>query len=249
MTRKETLLKESYLLKNRIAELTGGQQIDVEACLQDWRFSREAANLKVYELESRIEILKMHYAAAVEEKRLSEVRDAYFATAEGGAHKARLEASIEKKIAEWEESNRRTAEAIEIRIRQLLGVHWGVKRYDKGYLVLGVIDTEHSTSEQREFYFGQDLEVRYEEHPFLMKDQDRFDCNIGTCGGFALAGGATEGERARFYVGAGRLLGDAETVEWLRTTMRDYNRTFEQYGKERDALNAELNNPFKREEA
>ena len=106
-----------------------------------------------------------------------------------------------------------------------------------------------STSERREFFFGHDIEVRCEERSFPGNNKECFECNIGTCGSFDMRCGATVGERAMFYADAGKLLGDMQTIEWLRITMRDYNRTFEQIGEEMSALHTELNDPFKREEA
>ena len=87
-----------------------------------------------YELKERLENLNRSYERAVEEKRLADARDAYYATSEGAAHKARLEKAIEQKIAEREDLRRLTIEAIENSLRQLMGVHWGVKRFDSGYL-------------------------------------------------------------------------------------------------------------------
>lgn len=235
-------------MRNRIAAVEGDEQIDVEQYSHSARFYREVEENKAYRLEEQLESLTASYERAVEQKRLSDARAAYYVTPEGAAHKARLEEAIEKKIAEWAESDRRTAEAIETRIRQLMGTHWGVERLDKGYLKIGIIDAAKSTAERREFFFGQEIEIRYEEHNFF-EGKERFDSDCCTAGCYSMLGGHTVGERAMFYVGVGKLYGDAQTVEWLRIAMRDYNRAFERYGKEIDALHTELNNPLKREEA
>lgn len=249
MTRKENLLIEICRMKNCIAAVKGDEQIDVEQYSHSARFYREAKESKEYELKEWLENLTNSYERMVEEKRIADARAAYYTTPEGAAHKARLEETIERKAAEWEDLKRRTAESIETRIRRVMGTHWGVEWLDKGYLKIGIIDAEKSTAERRKFFFGQEIEIRYDERPFLKTAKEWFECNIGTCDGFAMRGGATVGERAMFYADAGKLLGDAQTVEWLRITMRDYNRTFEHYGKEMDALDTELNDPLKREEA
>ena len=249
MTRKENLLIEICRMNNRIAALRGDEQIDVEQYSYSVRFYREAKESKENELKKRLENLDRFYERAVEEKRFSDARVAYYATPEGAAHKARLEKSIEKKIAEMDDLNRLTIEAIENSLRRLLGAYWGVKWLDKGYLKLGVIDAAKSTSEQREFFFGQYIDVRYDERPFLKNDKECFECNIGTCGGFDMRGSATVGERAMFYADAGKLLGDTQTIEWLRIAMRNCNRTSEQFCNEISALHRELNDPFAREKA
>lgn len=184
----------------------------------------------------------------VEQKRIADAREAYYTTPEGAAHKARLEESIEKRIAAWKEVDRETSDAIENRLRQLMGVHWSIKRLDKGYLSIGVIDAENSTPERREFLFGQEIDIRYEERSFF-SDEERFECHCGTCGSFAMDGGATVGERALFYMGIGKLFGHTETVAWLRIALRDYNRSFDRYSGELKGLRAELKNPIKTEKA
>lgn len=249
MTRKENLLIEICRMNNRIAALRGDEQLDVEQYSRSGRFYREAKESRENELKKQLEDLNHSYERTVEDKRFAEARAAYYATPEGTAHKARLEKSIERKLAEMEASNRSTLDAIENSLRQLLGVHWGVKWLDKGYLKLGVIDAAKSTPEQREFFFGQYIDVRYDERPFLKNDKECFECNIGTCGGFDMRGCATVGERAMFYADAGKLLGDMQTIERLRIAMRDYNRTSEQFCNEISALHRELNDPFAREEA
>lgn len=248
MARKENLLIEIYHLKNRIAAVNGDVQIDVDQYRQSPRFYRELKESKEYKLKERLENLTKSYERAIEEKRMIDVREAYYATPEGAAHKSRMEEAIEKKITEWKDLNRRTAERIESRIRRIMGAHWGVKRFDKGYLCIGVIDAGQTTPKQREFFFGQEIEIRYEWNSIYSK-RERFECNCGTCGSFAMSGGATVGERAMFYVGLGALYSDAETVEWLRTTMRDHSRTLSRIREELDSLHAELNNPTTTKEA
>ena len=57
MTRKETLLKEVYAIRNLIAEVKGKEQEDLEALVHTWKFKEEAKRWKEYELRARIEQL------------------------------------------------------------------------------------------------------------------------------------------------------------------------------------------------
>lgn len=249
MTRKEKLLIEVYRLKNRIAEFKGEKQTDIEEYSKHRPFKDEACNDTMCGLEFKIETLEKSYEKIVEEKHIADAREAYYATTEGAAHKTLLEKAIEEKIAEWKEMDRETSDAIECRLQQLMGVHWNIKRLDKGHLTIGIIDAENTTPERREFFFGQEINIRYEEHYYLFSDKERFECNCGACGSFAMDGGTTISEQAMFYVGIGKLFGDAATVEWLRITMRGYNRSSDKLSGELESLRAELENPMKKEEA
>lgn len=248
MTRKEKLLIEIYRLKNMIAEVKGNPQIHLEQLQQTPQFDREAKNSREYRLKEQIESLQQTYQNIVEQKSQDDRREAYYATPEGAAHKARLEETIKKKVAERREMSRQTTESVENRIRQLLGAHWGVKYFDRGILCIGVIDFNNSCSEQRKFIFGQEITIRYEEQDYW-SDAERFGSDCNGAGSFSMQGGSTIGERAMFYVGIGKLYGDSETVEWLRITMRDYNRAFDRFRQEMNSLRFELSTPISKEEA
>nr|DAO74593.1 MAG TPA: hypothetical protein [Caudoviricetes sp.] len=247
MTRKENLLKEVYNLQNQINEINGTEQKDVEAYASTWQFVRELKQWKINELEQRINNLDKEYQTAVGKKAQEMLRDAYFATPEGAAHKVRLETAIEAKIKEWEQTEQRSIMEIERCIQQLLGMHWGIIDCKQGYLNIGVIDAAKSTAEQREFFFGQHIEIYYNENCYL-SGRERFESNCCTAGSYSMTGGTTVGERAMFYVGIGKLYGDAETVECLRIKMRDMAREIDRLGKELDELRAELKNPIKKQE-
>lgn len=252
MTRKENLLKEVYLLKNRIAEVKGEQTIDVEIYSQGRRFRDEAAKSKVYEFESRIKSLKKSLAEAIEQKRVAEARNAYFATPEGAAHKARIEEAIETKIAAWKQTEQHLIADIENRLHHTLGTHWGVcgfTNYSDGCtLCIGIIDAEKSTEDHRVFLFGQTTDIRYSARSWC-KERERFEINIGTCGSCSLIGGESEGEYSRFYIGIGFLFGDMKLVGWLYDTMRDGSCKLNTLAEEMDALREQLKNPMAGERA
>lgn len=244
MTRKENLLKEVYLLKNRIAQIDGTAQTDVEQIARTGKFACEAKNARVSDLEFRIDTLKGQYRKAVEKKEREERNASYFATPEGAARKQTIEKEIDAARQEWDRSERRLVADMEERIRQTLGEQWGVSRYTKGCLVIGVIDPEKSTTEQREFFFGQTIAISYDMRPWG-EGQERFETNVGTCGSCSMTGGRTVGERAFFYVGIGKLFADQELVEYLRTTIRDAAESFDKAVEKVCGLEAELQNPLK----
>lgn len=244
MTRKENLLKEVYLLKNRIAQIDGMAQTDVEQIARTGKFACEAKNARVSELEFRIDTLKGQYCKAVEKKEREESNAAYFATPEGAARKQAIEKDIDATRQEWDRSERRLVSDIEERIRQSLGEQWGVCRYTKGCLGIGVIDPEKSTAEQREFFFGQTITISYDIRPWG-DGQERFETSVGTCGPCSMTGGRTVGERAFFYICIGKLFADRELVEYLRITLRDAAEYFDKALEKVRTLEAELQNPLK----
>ena len=86
-------------------------------------------------------------------------------------------------------------------------------------MIIGVIDVAGSTPQQRKYYFGQDIDIWYEDRMGRGTNNVRFRANCGTTGGFEMEGGGTVGEWATFYVGVGRLLSDRNLVRDIRHTM------------------------------
>lgn len=244
MTRKENLLKDVYRLKNMIAEVEGTTQTDIVQHTRTARFADEVKNARVSDLEMRITKLNEQYHRAVEKKEREERAAAYFATPEGAARKQTLENEIDAIWQATENEEKRLIADFESHIQQTLGVHWGVDRYVKGNLRIGVIDAEKSTPELREFFFGQTFEICYDERPWGI-GQERFDTNIGTCGSCSMTGGQTVGERTFFYIGVGQLFANTELLEYLRTTMRDAARNFDKAIEKVISLQAELQDPTK----
>lgn len=245
MTRKEKLLVEVYRLMNRIAEVRGEQQTNIEEYSRSRQFAREVRESKEYELKERLERMKELYAKAVEDKRRSDACTLYFATEKGAAHKARIEEEIETKIAELKQTERSIVATLESLLRHTLGSHWGVcyfsSNYSGGILTFGIVDEAKSTDERRAFFFGQTTTIYYNEEGYR---KERFEINVGTCGSCSLFGGDTEGEHARFYIGIGRLLADRSLSEQLRDTMREGSHRLEALAEELRALHTELKNPL-----
>ena len=214
MWTKKDLLKEVYRLRNMIAVEKGTQQIALDKLESDYRFQRELRDSKGYELREQIDALNREYTRIVDDKQRKVRNDAYFATSEGAAHKWRLEEAIAQRQQAWKEHMQQSISFIEGRLQQTLGPHWGVSRYNEEHMIIGVIDAAGSTPQQRKYYFGQDIDIWYEDRMGRGTNNVRFRANCGTTGSFEMEGGGTVGERAMFYVGVGRLLSD-------RTLVRD----------------------------
>ena len=242
MARKEDLLKEVYRLMNMIAEVEGKAQTDIEQYAKTWKFVDEVKNSRVSDLEMRITRLNEQHQRVVEKKERKERTAAYFATPEGAARKDAIENEIDAIRQEWEKNEQTLVAQFEANIQQTLGEQWGVCRYVKGCLCIGVIDAEKSTPERREFFFGQTFDITYDERPWGI-GQEKFETNIGSCGSCSMTGGQTVGERAFFYIGIGRLFTDQVLLEYLRTTMRDAARSFENASKKVCDLQRELQDP------
>lgn len=163
MRTNKDLLKEIYRLRNLIAGERGVQQIDLEQIESDYRFQRELRESKGYELRGQIDALNREYTRIVDDKQRQARNDAYFATPEGAAHKQRLEGAIAQRRQSWKKHMQQSVLFLESRLQQTLGPHWGVSRYSEEHMTISVIDAAGSTPQQRKYYFGQDIDIWYED--------------------------------------------------------------------------------------
>ena len=243
MRTNKDLLKEVYRLRNLIAGEKGTPQIDPDNIENDYRFQRELKESKGYELREQIDALNREYTRTVEDKQRKVRNDAYFATPEGAAHKWRLEEAIAQRQQSWSEHVQQSTLFLESRLQQTLGLHWGVSSYGKEQMTIGVIDVPGSTPQQRKYYFGQDIDIWYEDRTGHGTDV-RFHANCGTTGSFSMEGGGAVGERAAFYVGVGRLLSDRNLVRDIRNTMATTVQVADNLANELARLQKELDNPL-----
>lgn len=247
MITKKDLLKEVYRLRNLIAGERGTLQFDLEKIENDYRFQRELRESKGYELREMIDALNREYTRIVEDKQRKVRNDAYFATPEGTAHKGRLEEAIAQRKQAWTEHLRQSSRFLEARLQQTLGPHWGVSSYNRGQMTISVIDAAGSTPQQRKYYFGQDIEIWYEDQTSRGTNV-RFRANCGTTGSFEMEGGGSVGERAMFYVGVGHLLSDQGLVRDIRDTMATTVQVVNNLGNELARLQRELDDPLRQQE-
>jgi hypothetical protein len=236
------LARAIFEVQNRIHELKGEQPIDINSPRAQRAIWESSKNTKA-ELERELELTRKYYEVQVAKNEREAKLAAYFATPEGAAFKAETEQAIEQKKQEWKELDTATTQVLEEIVQTALGGDWGICRYKKGYVEIGVIDSENSTPERREFYFGQHIEVRYEERHWLDKSEV-FEANCGSTGSFLVEGGTTTGQRAMFYVGIGRLLGDTELIANLKATLREASQKTDLLSQEYNELESKLENPL-----
>jgi hypothetical protein len=240
--KKEELAKAIFEEENRLRELNGERPVDLESPQMKGKI-RDCAKRTKYDLEGELERLQRRYADQKLRKEHDAKVAAYYATPEGAAFKAETERAMERKIEEWKEFDTATTEILEQTIQAVLGKDWGVDRYKKGYVEVGVIDAEKSTPEMRRFYFGQYIEIRCEER-YWSDNREIFEANCGSCGSFGMEGGATVVERAMFYAGIGRLFGDPGSVAALKAILKDASQKTDLFGKEYNDLRRSLANPL-----
>lgn len=244
MRTNKDLLKEVYRLRNLIAGERDERQTDLAQIESDYRFQRELRELKGYELREQIDALNREYIRIVDDKQRQARNNVYFASPEGAAHKQRLEEAIAQRRQAWKEHMQQSALFIESRLQQTLGPHWGVSSYNKEQMTISVIDAAGSTQQQRKYYFGQDIDIWYEDR-MGRGTNVRFRANCGTTGSFEMEGGESVGERALFYVGVGRLLSDRNLVRDIRNTMTATIQVVDNLRNELSLLQKELDDPLK----
>lgn len=243
METKLELLEAVYLTKNKIAEVTGEEKIDIETLKKSSRFHKEASKMKIYELKETLERLDRRYYEAVNKKELDRQRDAYYATPAGAARHERLQQDIARLGKIWESALDDDVRQIKRKIQQRLGDHWGIISYGPGCLNIGILDSQKTLSGKPEFVFGQTTEIRYEEKEYF-SGGERFEMNVGTCGSFQVDN-TQIGDRAIFYIGIGQFLGDVQLVRDIKQIMRDSARVQKRYSNELHELETELNDPLK----
>ena len=238
---KEELARAIFEEQNKLRVLRGEEPIAPDSPRAQRKIWEDTKRTKP-NLERELELVRNSCDALAAKNEHEAKVAAYFATPEGAAFKAETEATIENKIVEWQSYEKQTNLTIESMIQAALGCHWGVRGITRGIGSIGVIDFEKSTPEQREYIFGQHIEIRYE-----LRDWDgseRFEANCGSCGSFKMDGGTTIGERAMFYAGIGRLFGDLELIASIKSLLKESVQATEVISAELDALRRRLANPF-----
>lgn len=216
MTRKKNLLIEYYTLQNQINALSGNEQTDIEAYTQSWQFHDEAQRGKEYELKERVEMLKRSLDKTKREMEIQAKADAFYATAEGQVFRTETEERIKRGRQDWQALEHDTMVAIEAKLFEALGKDWSIISYSPTNLRFGV----RAKSGDRQFVFGQEVEIYYDPHKRWNSDEERFEMNFGSCGSFDILDTSAE-SFAAFHIGVGLLLANKELCEWLRTTLRN----------------------------
>lgn len=236
--KKEELVKAVFEAKNEFMVLNGQMAADLDAPEMVGKIRVYMTRHSITELEDELKavnfkIEKLNHTARTE---------AFYATPYGATVKARLEKDIEAKQIEWTRHEVDTTEKIDNLIKPALGDHWEVCKIGKGWLEIGIVNPKKNNSKNREFFFGQTLEIRYEQK--WSSKQEVFEAHCGSCGGFNVEGGTTVGERAMFYAGMGRLLSDSELIASIKEIIKEAVQTENRISEEYNVLHNKLLNPI-----
>lgn len=245
MTKFETLYKV-YEIRNRIKILEGHPPLDLE--LMKYKIEDEAFRRNKPDIEDSLTQVEKQYENLRKAKETEAKTNAFYATPQGMVKKAQLETAIESKIKQWDDFENKQAGTVEAAVRKELGEHWGVSRFNKGYVQLSVIDFESPDPETRKYYFGQNIELYYETRRwFSDKNSERFESSVGTTGSFSADGGKQVGERAMFYAGVGKLYGNPELIGFIKNTMKNTEIIINKFVEELENLRKTLKDPFSEE--
>ena len=238
MTRKETLLKEVYALRNLIAEVKGKEQEDLEALVHTWKFKEEAKRWKEHELRARIEQLGELLTIAKKDKAIKDAAEDYYLTPEGVEFKAETEAAMKRTEALFEETKEQVTSDINAELQKHLGSDWSISRLTSTYMEIGVLDPE----KENDLIFGQTAEIYYERRNY--KGCERFEINFGSCGSHELLPQQTAGSFASFFIGIGKLHADTSFLAWLKDIAFGYADRCKELRDEYNSLNERLENPL-----
>ena len=238
MTRKETLLKEVYALRNLIAEVKGKEQEDLEALVHTWKFKEEAKRWKEYELKIRIEQMEELLQIAKRDAAIKNAAEDYYLTPEGASAKAETEATMKRTEALLEETKEQVISDIKAELKKHLGSDWSITRLTDSYMEIGVLNPE----KENNLIFGQAAEIYYEKNTY--KGTERFDINVGSCGSHDLLPKQLAGSFASFFIGLGRLHADTDFLNWLKDTAFGYADRCKELRDEYNSLNERLENPL-----
>lgn len=239
MTQRTKLVDEIYRLKNELNILNGEPEKSIEEFKDSKFYSRCIYAAKNYELKSLITSLKCEVARTEYKQRI----DAFYATEEGAALKAQLERELEESLQRLTDILSTAKAEVEAGLQNLLGSHWIVEKIGSSSMEIG-IRNEDETDKYRNCIFGQTASIYYDICGWRDEDKERFEINIGSCGGCRVDGGMNYGERSRYYIGLGQLFAATEFVAWFKARMFEMHRA---YNAERllcSKLEDRLNNPI-----
>lgn len=244
MTKFE-IVQEIYKIQNQIRALKGEEEFNLEGNPMINKMDEEACNGRKYEFEDKLKRMQEKLDRTKTEIDINKRKEEYYKTPEGLQDKERTEKLIEAKKEELTSFEHNTKTSLEKDIQAALGPHWGIQRFNKGCLTIAVINEEKSTPTQRDYYFAQEIEIRYKKKWWAPDNNiDCFEANFGSCGSFNVEGGQTVGERAMYYVGVGSFFGNETLLLHIKTIMRAFLETTEHITKEVENLGKHLNNPF-----
>lgn len=231
-TRKEKLLAQIYELENQLRALRGEEPKEPTNS-----FYREADSAYEYQLKDRLARLPQIIEEQKAENDRKEKTEAYYATEEGAAHRARLMEQKDLICRQYDATKACSEEMMKTWIKDFLGAHWTVRRISKGRICFAIWDAEKA-----QFVFGSEIEVDAARNRWG-DDKEEFETNVGAMGSFNLMDTAPA-TRARFYMDLGKFLADKERLTNLKNFMYLYEDQLTAIADKAQALNDELINPL-----
>ena len=238
MIRKETLLTQKYELQNQLRTLRGEEPRDIALLTSGWKFQQAVRDAREYSLKQEIAQLETAIANQKAENEKKAKTEAYFATEEGKVHKAELENQKNIQIGAYNEYSNNTLEEMKSWIKDFLGEHWTVKFMNDTCIEFAVWNAETG-----KFAFGQEIEVKAEQHYYFNDNKELFETNVGSTGSFNIEEQEI-GDRARFYIDLGKFLSDPAKLARLKNRMFLFAETLEDNRDCVRRINAELENPL-----
>ena len=197
MIRKETLLTQKYELQNQLRTLRGEEPRDIALLTSGWKFQQAVRDAREYSLKQ--EIAQLETAIANQ--------------------KAENEKNIQ--IGAYNEYSNNTLEEMKSWIKDFLGEHWTVKFMNDTCIEFAVWNAETG-----KFAFGQEIEVKAEQHYYFNDNKELFETNVGSTGSFNIEEQEI-GDRARFYIDLGKFLSDPAKLARLKNRMFLFPETLE----------------------
>ena len=238
LTNKEAMLVAIYELSNELDILEGKEpRYNVEAKVATYRFTKEAKDARLADLEERVENYKQLVARKKAENEKAAKIDAYYSTPEGAERRTKLEADRAVLAGEYEAYKGAAEVLFKDWIKHFLGNHWTVKCMHPGYVQFCIWDADKGA-----FVFGSDIEVSYEKYDYWKKGE-KFETNVGSMGTFDIFDTRTI-TRARYYIDLGKFLDGDDKLSELKLMCFAYTDKIEEIRGKIKAVRDELENPL-----
>lgn len=241
MTRKETILREVYIIRNLIAEVKGNEQTNIDELVKTWKFKDEAKRWKEYELKIRVEQMQELLEIAKKDQLMKNSADEFYSTPEGEEFKRATEQALAEVQRTYEETKLQVAADIKAELQKQIGKDWTIGYLGDECITIGIINPE----KPEDTIFGQRADIRFKKDDWNYGDKvDRFEINIGTCGSHDLMPQQLAGSFANFYIGIGKLHTNTEFLTWLKDILFGYAERNTELRKEYNELESKLENPL-----
>lgn len=230
MGKKEKLANEYINLRK---ELDGNDFKPGLAENQVWYLVKV---FKVYQLESKIEVVKN----AIADKKHRLAIEAYYETAEGQAYKEDIEAKIEKCDQDYKSICNEFQDWIISEVNNTFPGGWTAKLsigYKSGNVEIGLINRD--PERKFDMHFGHSFTIYFDSYEFDKK-APRFELNYGTLGSFDLFNDET---RPLYLNGLSKISNNKEWLHLLMTKFIHYIKEANKLSEYVHELNNKLKNP------